>query len=328
MDTKDFVILNKEAFLQSPSYIYNNHKDFIKQCIKDHNCPDVFIELKDNISLTKTRFFQWWINKQRIVKKISVPKTKVTVKQLKNKTKNKTKEIKKINEIIEVVKVKIDKSKTVKIPSANISALDKIDIISSHEEYKDKDLKQEHKDVERKINEEKDTKEKEKLLKEKAKIEYNIQQEFIKEKIASFDNDISYIMLNQLSSVNKDKEDNLSELLRLKESILSFKKELISECDYMSSIDIESRMMYMNILSQRMNILIKLNQQELEIIREVAKARSAPVHRVKSILDTITYRSPSSDELQRMKVAEPEKELSPEDQKMLDEIFQECNLKD
>lgn len=69
MVLKDFVHSNKEQFLKSAKDIVDYNPEFVKDCIDKYQCPDVFEELKTGIKIRQTKFFEWWHNRNKYIKK-------------------------------------------------------------------------------------------------------------------------------------------------------------------------------------------------------------------------------------------------------------------
>lgn len=77
MVLKDFVHLNKEKFLKSAKDIVNHNPEFVRKCIKEYECPNVFEELKTGTKLRQTKFFEWWHNRNKYIKKSTTNESKI-----------------------------------------------------------------------------------------------------------------------------------------------------------------------------------------------------------------------------------------------------------
>jgi len=87
MILKEFVYSNKEEFLKGAKDVVNHNPEFVRKCIKEYECPNVFEELKRGTKLRQTKFFHWWDNRRRYVKNATLEAVEDKSTQIRKTTK-------------------------------------------------------------------------------------------------------------------------------------------------------------------------------------------------------------------------------------------------
>ena len=279
-----FVAANKKIFLKKAKDVYNNHKEFIIECIEKHNCPNVFEEMQNpNMILTNTKFFQWWNNRKRYAE-----------------TFNKDK-IKKINALTTEVKKKSKQSFEQQVDTAK-------EVLLNADTKIRKPLAEELKEVNEQIANCANIEEKEALKKKANHINFLIKQEYIAEKIKNYGQDVSYSILKNFHDIEKVKKIELQELKGIKESLNKLKKDMQN----ITNLDGDRIMA----LCKTADFLLKINCQELKILEYESKTRSAPIEKIKNLISTVALMNASNREIQEVNLKSGQNELLNDSQKL------------
>ncbi len=308
-----FVAVNKKIFLKKAKDAYNNHKQFIIECIEKHNCPNVFEEMQNpNMILTNTKFFQWWNNRKRCAENFNKDK------------------IKKINALTAEVKKKY----IAKSPKQNLKKTEVKDqytikfeqqvnttkeVLLNADTKIAKPLAEELKEVNEQIANCTNENEKQTLIQKANHIKFLIKQEYVMQKIKNYGQDVSYSILKNFHKIEEVKAIELKKIKEIKADLNQLKKDMQN----IENFDSDKIMG----LCKTADFLLKINCQELKILEHESKIRNAPIEKIKNLINTVALMNASNKEIQEVSFSENQNPLLDSNNQKLDSLIENVKNK-